>query len=226
MPPTAYPKVGSKAWRTLRARAASAPSTRFTAPTVAAALGLANAESAQNNIVRPMRALGIFDEDGGLTARGNKWRNDGTYADACDEILAEVYPADLAALTESDGSPSLSQVKRWMGHQGFGDSNASQMAATYVMIASKTIPDPPPSDGKKTPAPKLPGAKPAKIAKPARTAGKGDEKGQQGERSETGRSGPDVHLDIQIHIPADASPTQINAIFESMAKHLYGRGAE
>ena len=34
---------------------------------------------------------------------------------------------------------------------------------------------------------------------------------------------PNVHLDIQIHIPADASLEQIDQIFASMAKHLYGR---
>jgi hypothetical protein len=32
---------------------------------------------------------------------------------------------------------------------------------------------------------------------------------------------PDIHLDFQIHIAADARPDQIEAIFASMAKHLY-----
>jgi len=33
---------------------------------------------------------------------------------------------------------------------------------------------------------------------------------------------PSLHMDIQIHIAADASLEQIDRIFESMAKHLYG----
>ncbi len=37
---------------------------------------------------------------------------------------------------------------------------------------------------------------------------------------------PALHLDVQIHISADASPEQIDHIFESMAKHLYSKGAE
>lgn len=32
---------------------------------------------------------------------------------------------------------------------------------------------------------------------------------------------PSLHIDIQIHISADASPDQIDQIFASMAKHLY-----
>jgi hypothetical protein len=33
---------------------------------------------------------------------------------------------------------------------------------------------------------------------------------------------PSVHIDIQIHISAEASADQIDQIFKSMAKHLYG----
>jgi len=32
---------------------------------------------------------------------------------------------------------------------------------------------------------------------------------------------PEVHIDIQIHISADAKPEQIDQVFLSMAKHLY-----
>lgn len=34
---------------------------------------------------------------------------------------------------------------------------------------------------------------------------------------------PSVHIDIQVHISADASSDQIDQIFKSMGKHLYGR---
>lgn len=39
-------------------------------------------------------------------------------------------------------------------------------------------------------------------------------------------SPPALHIDIQVHISAEASETQIDKIFESMAKHLYGKVAE
>lgn len=35
---------------------------------------------------------------------------------------------------------------------------------------------------------------------------------------------PTVHIDLQIHISPEASNAQIDAIFASMAKHLYGKG--
>jgi len=36
-------------------------------------------------------------------------------------------------------------------------------------------------------------------------------------------SSPEVHIDIQIHISPESTAQQIDKIFESMAKHLYGR---
>jgi hypothetical protein len=38
-----------------------------------------------------------------------------------------------------------------------------------------------------------------------------------------GREMPTVHVDLQIHISPDATTEQIDAIFASMSKHLYGR---
>lgn len=35
-------------------------------------------------------------------------------------------------------------------------------------------------------------------------------------------SGPNLHIDIQVHISPEASPEQIEKVFESMARHLYG----
>jgi hypothetical protein len=40
---------------------------------------------------------------------------------------------------------------------------------------------------------------------------------------DTINAGPEVHIDVQIHISPDSSPEQIDQIFESMAKHLYDK---
>jgi hypothetical protein len=103
--------------------------------------GMANHRSAADNIVSPVRRLGLIAEDGSLTGLGNKWRVDASYSDACQEILDAVYPAELAALTTPEGFPDRSQVLTWFQHQGYGDSNARQMCGTYLMIAEKKVPE-------------------------------------------------------------------------------------
>ena len=223
-----YPKMPSTAWGTLRARASSAPSTKFIPSTVAALLGMASPASAKTNIVNSFRRMGLIDDDGALTDRGNKWRVDASYSDACQEIVDEVYPADLAALTTAEGAPDRVKIGTWFQHKGYGGSNAAQMAATYVMIAEKELPDVSASESNKGSAkPRASRPKTAKSAVAAVASNAGHE--QQvvtpapAVQPTQADSGPIIHLDIQIHIPADASPEQIDQIFASMAKHLYRR---
>jgi len=223
--PAALPKVPVKAWTVIRARAVAAPSTKFTPAAVAALLDMSSPKSAGDNIVYPLRRLGLLTEEDALTERGNKWRIDSTYADACQEILDEIYPDDLAALTNDDGSPDKARVTTWLQHAGFGGSNASQMAATYVLIASKTPPEAVVADAKRDGSRRR-SATPA--AKRADSGSKGSNQVQKPDpldkkREDQSGSGPVVHLDIQIHIPATADADQIDQIFASMAKHLYNR---
>ena len=225
MAPTRYPKVGIKAWTALRQRASAAPSTRFTPEVVMALMEMANAKSALGNTVTPMRQLGLIDEDGALTERGNKWRLDESYADACQEILDDIYPEEFGVLVDGDGNPDVGKATSWLLQQGFGEANARQMAKTYVTVASKQPPELPAADPGKAKRKVAPGTripsdspetKPAEgihatpeqvpVAPPLRSDG-----------------GPTIHLDIQIHIPADATPNQIDQIFASMARHLYAK---
>ena len=225
MAATAYPKVTAKAWTTLRARATAAPSTKFTPAAVAALMEMSSPNSALDNTVRPMRRLGLIDEDGALTARGNKWRVNSSFDDACQEILDEIYPEELGALVGEDGRPDAAKVKTWFDHKGYGESNARQMAATYVMVASKQIPESPATDSGKIKKKASPAKKPAAKSPESKEIEKPDEVVAPEPPTPPGnsQSGPTVHLDIQIHIPADATPEQIDQIFSSMSRHLYAR---
>jgi hypothetical protein len=217
-----YPKVTLKAWRALRSRAAAAPTTKFTPAAVAALMGMSSPKSAGDNTVYPMRRLGLIDDEGALTARGHKWRVDASFADACQEILDEVYPADLSALSDGSGAPDAQAVKTWFDHKGFGESNSRQMAATYVMIAGKQVPETVASEPKKATSKKAPAKKAASPIAPATSTTHNPPASPTPEPlKQTSGPGPNVHLDIQIHIPADASAEQIDQIFESMARHLY-----
>ncbi|WP_199798095.1 DUF5343 domain-containing protein [Tsuneonella amylolytica] len=43
------------------------------------------------------------------------------------------------------------------------------------------------------------------------------------EKSGNNSGGPSLHIDVQVHISSEASADQIDQVFASMAKHLYGR---
>lgn len=44
-----------------------------------------------------------------------------------------------------------------------------------------------------------------------------------GSRAHVQSGHPNLHIDLQVHISPEATPEQIDKIFASMAKHLYGR---
>ena len=99
------------------------------------------------------------------------------------------------------------------------------MTKTYVMVASKQVPVPPETDsGKATkeasPAKKTAGQSPTPKKAEASQEVVAHEPPAPSAKSD---AGPTVHLDIQIHIPADATPEQIDQIFSSMARHLYSK---
>lgn len=65
---------------------------------------MSSADSARDNIVTPLRNLGLIAEDGTLTEAGNLWRGDLTYPDACDAIIKRFYPEELASLVDGNGA--------------------------------------------------------------------------------------------------------------------------
>jgi len=97
------------------------------------------------------------------------------------------------------------------------------MSATYVMVAKKQVPEPPATDSGNAKNDAPPTKKPTKKPpKPEETEKSQDiVANEQIDRPFRSNNEPTVHLDIQIHIPADATPEKIDQIFSSMARHLY-----
>lgn len=183
---------------------------------------MANPHSAQVNVVAGLQRFGLIDESGALTKRGNLWRIDASYGKACQEILDEVYPSELASLRGDDGLPDPVSVRTWFDHQGFGESNAQQMSATFIMIATKAIPDTQ-KDAKAARVAKKTAARTSTQVRKETAKPKSHEDGNERARMNFENEAPTVHIDVQIHLPAAATAEQIDQIFASMAKHLYSR---
>ncbi len=220
-----YPKIVANSWFILRDRAQNSPSAKITPEIVQAMFDMATPASARDNVVSHLRKVGIVDDEGNLTERGNLWRNDDTYAEACRQIIDEFYPHELESLGDQ------AALERWFSGQGFGASNARAMTRTYRLLAEATIPDELPtiSDGTKgstkaaarrAPA-KVPTADPAPPPSTQPQATNGATK--PAHSADAPISQPSLQMNLQIHLPPDATAEQIDMIFASMAKHLYGQ---
>lgn len=220
----AYPTMAVRQWFALRERFKRSVPQVVDAEYLASALNMTPA-SARANIMPSLKATGIVGDDSKPREIAFKWRDDQQYKAACESIRSDVYPSSLIDLSPPE-SVDFDEVKRWFAHSGkVGDSAATKMASFYVMLCKA---DPAAGAASSTSQPKAKTTKITSTPKPAKTKSAAKEKGGEDERHEEPehknpprRSGmPSLSLNLQVLISPDASPEQIDKIFESMAKHL------
>ena len=222
-----YPYLPAKAWWTLRQKFNQSIPPQVTPPYLVAVLG-GKERSAKGNVLPALKAVGLIDQDGATTNRATLWRDDTSYSDVCSEIRDELYPPDL--LNAIPG-PSIdkSAAKRWfMTTTGCGEQAAKKMAAMYSLLTEAD-----PSGGEKVTTPKPNNPTPLESKKKPKKA-VSSEKPDPADRQDSGSRGaavpsldmPEMRLNVEIRIDASVTPEQIDLIFASMAKHLYGRDDE
>ncbi len=184
-------------------------------------------ESARANVLPFLRPLGILDDEGRTTEQAKRWRDNGHYPDVCKAIVARVYPKDLIEAVPNPRD-NRDSAKRWFAnHTGAGDSACSRMAALYTVLIEA---DPAMQPDETNTKPKDKALKKKSVAKTSTSTQKASlERAVENPRSASpppivSNEGPDVSINLQIHISADASSDQIDQIFSAMAKHIYRRG--
>ena len=179
------------------------------------------ANSARANVLPFLKTLGIIDEEGKTGDRAKQWRDDTRYASVCKEILKEVYPAELLdAVTDAS---ERGQAATWFAHAtAAGASAVGRMASLYCTLLE--------ADASKQPDEKTERARPEKKGTPRpATVDAAPVQPQIRERpAPNGMTNnpqmPGININLEIHISADSTPDQIDAIFKSMAQHIYQRG--
>jgi Family of unknown function (DUF5343) len=179
------------------------------------------ANSARANVLPYLKTLGIIDAEGKTTDRAKQWRDDARYPAVCKEILKEVYPQELLdAVTDSS---QREQAETWFAHKtAAGESAVGRMAVLYCVLLE--------ADASKQPDEKAERARPEKKfgKTPAIVVAEPVEpeiiKHTAANKTPNAPQIPGININLEIHISADSTPDQIDAIFASMAKHIYQRG--
>jgi Family of unknown function (DUF5343) len=222
-----YPYLSTNVWAELRSRFQRSLPQKVTSSYLQNALGFSS-EKAAKNLLPQLRALGLIDADGAPTDLAQRYRLDSDYEAACQEMLRAVYPDELRDLYPGPND-DVAAVGLWfMRATGGGQASATIQARFYMALTSGKLPTAernartatPPGTGS-TPTPAARGNTKAVTPKPERES---DTKAEgKGDQEFTPDGLPGLHLDVQIHLDASASVEQIDAVFASMAKHLYGR---
>lgn len=222
-----YPMLSAKNWWSLRKKFKQTIPGVVTSNYLASVLDMQEV-SASNNIMPYIKQIGIVDQDGKTGERAKLWRDDQAYPDVCEAIRKEIYPQELLDIpVETNDDKDI--VKRWFSRDtGAGESAVGRMITFYFILCAKdsaqeTI------TGK--PLVKPNNTKVKQSSKPKNAVGTSDTLAQTTTSSKTEEhnqpshasipSTPAININLQIHISSDASPEQIDKIFESMSKHIY-----
>jgi uncharacterized protein DUF5343 len=216
-----FPMMSVKNWWMVRKRFRTAIPSAVTDTYLGTALSMA-ALSARNNVKPSLRSCGLIDSDDKPTQRAVKWRDDKQYPKVCEDIWTDVYPQELRDLAPA-ADADRGEVQSWFAnHTGAGQSGAGKMASFYMMLLEKD----PARESEGSPASKPARTPVAKAPRPARTPAATSRARESGEppdekpASKQPKAGPELHINVQIHIAADAGAEQIENIFASMARHL------
>ena len=128
-------------------------------------------------------------------------------------------PLIQARLQDDEGVPGPSSASiaaaLLKSGQQTGLIRAGRFDAEAIEEALSSITEEEPAPAKLARGMREPSTKPARAAEPSAP--------RPQPPASSSRLAPTVHVDVQIHIPAAATAEQIDQIFGSMAKHLYGR---
>lgn len=208
-----FPQIPTTVWWGVRSLLNKTPRAIVSEDFLGVELGVQPAAARQ--YVAELKRVGILNDDGRATDLAHKWRMPDTYPEAVTEMLESSYGEGLRTVAPS--SSDRAKAIDWFQRQGLGEGSARNKAATYFLIASPEPGESPgraaTANGQKHRAPKAHTSAAPAAASPA-TA-------RRATAADDGTSGMlPINLNLQIHISADASMDQIDAIFSSMRRHL------
>jgi hypothetical protein len=191
-------------------------------------------KSAKDNILSPLKIMGLVDKDGMPTELAEEWRADSDYQSVCEKIRDNVYPQELLDVLPPP-EPDYEAAKHWfMRNARVGEVAGERMATTYQLLCQADLskreikaPRTKSTGRKTTPSIAAPRSKePAQDSMAAQVpqviAATADAPRVTHGGAKVVKVDPSVHIDIQIHISPESSDKQIETIFANMAKHLYG----
>lgn len=238
-----YPVLPSKQWWTLRNRFKQTMPNSV-APSYLVRVLAVSEKSAKSTVIPNLKRLGLIDQEGRVSDRARKWRDDEEYSKVCAEIREEVYPEELRNVAPDPVNDKGAAMRWFASKTGSGISAVSQMTSLYRLLTDADVSmasdvsrgstgtnkpgkqgttpknTDSPSNGRSRKSSQVGDATPQAGDTPSAVPTANEPKVSQPSVPER----PTLYIDIQIHISSDASSDQIDQIFSSMARHLYNRG--
>ena len=213
---TIYPYIPAKRWWELRARFNQSWPSAVTSSYLQSILSIG--EGHAQNMLSDLQQIGLVDSDGKPTELANDWRSDESYARVCEILLTEHYPAELREAFPPP-NPDRQGVTRWFQRNlKLGHKAADKLASFYSLLCRGDFAEQERRAARPSAArSNSNGAGTATVRSPKRLPS------QERAVRTHGGSG---HVALHIQVSTDSTPEQIDAVFQSLRKHLLDSGSD
>lgn len=221
-----YPKMPESNWWAVRAQFRKTIPSSVTASYLKTLLNLTS-EKAASNLLSPLKQTKIIDDENKPTSRAIDWRDDTKYKDICQQIAEEIYPTELREIHQGPDFDKEAITNWFMSNAHLGEGAAKSTTAFYILLSTGEVR----TDIDTLPAAKSKKSKKTKLEKRIVSNDIHTDRDEQKQTANKGESAastsrnlyqsPSLHIDLQVHISSEASVQQVDAIFASIAKHLY-----
>ena len=213
-----YPRFPESNWWQLRDQFGKTIPTVINVVYLKSLLRLTSDQAARN-LISPLKRLGLIDDDNKPTDLANEWRNDDTYAEACQKMLENAYPQALLELFSGEEIDKSGIVTWFKTDSKLGDVAAKKSSSFYILLNKKKSEKIGQKKERKKPEKRLIPPTGEKVTE-KKVSEKIEKKEEEGKESLIKNEEPSIYINLQIHISAESSNEQIDKIFESIAKHL------
>ncbi|WP_421910381.1 DUF5343 domain-containing protein [Marinobacter sp.] len=166
------------------------------------------------SLIPVLKYISLISESGEPTEVWKEFRGAGG-GRALGRAVQAAYRELFATYPDANVRTTSELQAFFRGHSSYGAQAVSKAVATFKAICQHAE-----FDGERTES-----VAPDQIADPVQNGSLGAamQVPTPPMTQSSPQSRPSLHIDIQIHISPEASTEQIEKIFESMGKHLYGK---
>lgn len=220
-----YPHFPTSNWWEIRSQFIKSLPSTVTVSYLKTLLKLSSEKSAQN-LIPPLKQLGLIDEECKPTARANEWRSDSKYKETCQKMAEEIYPRELLDLFPGPDFDRDSISDWFMNSSSLGKPTAKYCTGIYILLKQGDLISDEERGGKKPKKTNANRDRNSAIEKDDVSDNKKNDtldvkrtKPPQKVNNDNNFSSS-IHIDLQIHISPEASSEQIENIFSNISKYL------
>ena len=128
--------MSKDAWNEIRNKLEKGQADTITVDKLLSKIKSVKSKKTAQGCVTSMKYFGLIDESGNLTNRGIEWSNCSTYANACSQIIKDIYPNEIIDLLLDKNLENQEKADVLQQYGSFGKDGAIKNVRFFYTLAN------------------------------------------------------------------------------------------